>query len=182
MKYERFEDLPVWLLAAQLAADLFRWSAQPVFRGKGDLANQLQRATLSISNNIAEGFERGTTQDLITFLYYARGSTGEVRSMLRVLEFMPEFEHLESEISDFKSHSESISRQIRAWANILQNSDITGQRHLNDRTRKKAESNKKRDAFWDEQRQFMTGLETRLRDEAQARHATNPKSGEETET
>lgn len=180
MKYERFEDLPVWLLAAQLAADVFRWSAQPVFRGKGDLANQIQRATLSISNNIAEGFERGNTQELITFLYYARGSAGEVRSMLCVLELMPELEHLKSEISDFKSRSESISRQIRAWTNNLQNSDIPGQRHLNDRSRRTYEANKQRDAFWDEQRQFMAGLETRLRDEAQARGAANPKSDEDT--
>jgi len=98
MKYERFEDLPVWNDAADLAARMFPWTNQSCFRGLGDLANQLQRATLSISNNIAEGFERGTTNELITFLYYARGSAGEVRSMLCVMERMEEFQHLKSEI------------------------------------------------------------------------------------
>lgn len=99
MKYERFEELPVWRASAELGAKMFRWTSQPGFRGKGDLGNQLQRAALSISNNIAEGFERGTTNELLTFLYYARGSAGEVRSMLSVMELMIEFEYLKSEIS-----------------------------------------------------------------------------------
>ena len=54
MKYERFEDLPVWQAAADLAVKVFAWSAHSWFRGKGDLANQIQRAALSVSNNIAE--------------------------------------------------------------------------------------------------------------------------------
>ena len=130
MKYSRFEDLPVWKDAAQLSASMFSWTAQPVFKGKGDLANQLQRAALSISNNIAEGFERGTTQELLTFLYYARGSAGEVRSILCVMELMVEFKDLKSQISDFKKQSESIARQLRGWADSLQNSDIKGQKYL----------------------------------------------------
>jgi four helix bundle protein len=77
MKYERFEDLPVWQAAADLAAKLMLWTDQPGFRGKGDLANQLQRASLSISNNIAEGFERGTTSELLHFLYIARARSGK---------------------------------------------------------------------------------------------------------
>ena len=97
-KYQRFEDLPVWHVAADLAAKMFEWTQHPSFRGKGDLANQIQRATLSISNNIAEGFERGTTKELLSFLYIARGSAGEVRSMLCVMERMQAFADLRSEI------------------------------------------------------------------------------------
>lgn len=41
MKYKRFEDLPVWKDAAGLAAEIFSWTRQPVFKGKGDLANQI---------------------------------------------------------------------------------------------------------------------------------------------
>ena len=47
MKYERFEDLPVWQVAADLAAKLFEWTIHRAFRGKGDLANRMQRATLT---------------------------------------------------------------------------------------------------------------------------------------
>src|SRR5258708_5198886 len=88
MKYERFEDLPVWQAAADLAAKMILWTAHSWFRGQGDLKSQLQRTSLSVSNNIAEGFERGTTSDLLHFLYIARGSSGEVRSMLAVMERM----------------------------------------------------------------------------------------------
>lgn len=76
MTYQRFEDVPVWQAAIVLAERIFGLTADRAFAGHGDLANQLQRAGLSISNNIAEGFERGTTGELVTFLYYARGSAG----------------------------------------------------------------------------------------------------------
>ncbi|HMP75477.1 MAG TPA: four helix bundle protein [Kiritimatiellia bacterium] len=167
MKYERFEDVPVWQAAADLAARLFEWSDQPAFRRKGDLANQLQRAGLSISNNIAEGFERGTSAELITFLYYARGSAGEVRSMLCVMSRMPAFTDLKSEISNFKSHCESISRQIRGWTNALQNSDIKGQRYLNDQTRRAYTQKKQGSAFLD---QLKRDHEERLRRLAEQRN------------
>jgi hypothetical protein len=43
MTYERFEDLPLWRTAADLAATIYAWTAQPAFTRKGDLANQMQR-------------------------------------------------------------------------------------------------------------------------------------------
>ena len=147
MKYERFEDLPVWKAAAELAVQIFAWSSHPWFRGKGDLANQLQRAALSVSNNIAEGFERGSTNELLQFIYIARGSAGEVRSMLCVIDRMDASENLRSQISNLKSNAEGISRQLRGWANSLQNSDITGQRHLNDQSKRAFDNKAKADRF-----------------------------------
>ncbi len=169
MKYERFEELPVWQLAADLAAKIFEWTQQPAFRGKGDLANQLQRATLSVSNNIAEGFERGTTKEMLCFLYIARGSSGEVRSMLCVMERMNGFAELNSEISDLKMTCESISRQIRGWTNSLQNSEIEGQRHLNDQSRAKYESRKQMEERETRRRQWRTDFEAQLKSRAAAR-------------
>ena len=55
--------------------------------------------------------------------------------------------HLKSQISDLKSLAESCSRQIRGWANSLQNSDIRGQRHLTDKSRRRYESRKQAEAF-----------------------------------
>lgn len=143
----RFEDLPVWKAAAELAVQIFAWSSHPWFRGKGDLANQLQRAALSVSNNIAEGFERGSTNELLQFIDIARGSAGEVRSMLCVIERMDAPENLRSQISNLKSNAEGISRQLRGWANSLQNSDIAGQRHLNDQSRRAFDNKTKADRF-----------------------------------
>jgi four helix bundle protein len=62
------------------------------------LRDQLERATLSVSNNIAEGFERGTTNELLAFLSIARGSSGEVRSMLCFLDRRKGFAHFKSQI------------------------------------------------------------------------------------
>lgn len=153
MNYTRFEDVPAWKDAALLAAVVFRITARVCFRGQGDVANQLQRAGLSISNNIAEGFERGTTQELVTFLYYARGSAGEVRSILCVMEMVEVFKDLKSEISDLKSIAESISRQIRAWAESLQESPIRGQRYLTDRSEQAYHHKRQADAYWDKAKQ-----------------------------
>jgi len=60
--------------------------------------NHFERAVLSVTNNIAEGFERGTTNELLSFLYIARGSAGEVRSMLCLLERRPWMKDFKSQI------------------------------------------------------------------------------------
>ncbi len=116
MRYDRFEDLPVWKLAAELGAEMLVWCDDANIQKLGNLKNQLQRAVISISNNIAEGFERGTTKDLIRFLYYARGSAGEVRSMLSVLVIRLRLlgNHTsDPQIEYFKKQCEDIARQLR---------------------------------------------------------------------
>ena len=139
MTYKRFEDLPVWQKAADLyetTEDLLENESFPASRGFRD---QLDRAALSVSNNVAEGFERGTTNELLAFIYIARGSAGEVRSMLCLKERRGRKANwpadLRSEILNLKSIAESCSRQLRGWADSLQNSDIKGQRHLTDKSR-----------------------------------------------
>lgn len=157
MKYERFEDLPVWQAGMKLIEDVFRLTEDKSFNFKGDLRSQLQRAALSVPNNVAEGFERGTTQELLTFLYIARGSAGEVRSMLILVERLPYFTHLKSQISDLKSSAESISRQLRAWADSLQNAEIPGQRYLTNRTRQNQEQKKRAEAFLGKLKEVQQG-------------------------
>lgn len=130
MKYRSFEDLPVWTAAADMARQTYHFTELPVFRGHRALRDQLERAALSVSNNIAEGFERGTTKELLLFLYVARGSAGEVRSMLSILERLTAFENLKSQIVDLKLSCMGISRQLYGWIGQLKSSDITGQRHL----------------------------------------------------
>jgi four helix bundle protein len=147
MKYDRFEQLPVWQAAMELAKRVYMLTANREFRSQRSLRDQMERAAVSISNNIAEGFERGTTQELLTFLYIARGSAGEVRSMLLLLETLPGFEDLNFEISDLKSRAESVSRQLRAWADSLQNSKIPGQRYLTEKSRRQNRSRQDREEF-----------------------------------
>lgn len=147
MKYRRFEDLPVWKDAIELAVRTFALTAKPGFHGHSGTRNQLENAVVSISNNIAEGFERGTTNELLNFIYISRGSAGETRSMYCLIERLPEFHDLRSEISDLKLKAESISRQLRAWADSLQNTDIRGTRYLTDRSRRIDKQRQEREEF-----------------------------------
>ena len=160
MKYQRFEELPAWKAALELAERVYGLTRTPFFSQPGDLRDQLRRAALSVSNNIADGFERGSTAELLAFLYIARGSAGEVRSMLhfaarlidadgksQISNLKSQISDMKSEISSLKSLAESCSRQIRAWANSLQNTDIKGQRHLNDSSRDRYQSKRRADQF-----------------------------------
>jgi four helix bundle protein len=150
MKYSRFEDLPVWQAASDLALRTFAIGEKTPVRRHRSLRDQIERAALSVSNNIAKGFERGTTPELLTFLYIARGSAGEVRSMLCVMERMTAFSDLKSGISNLKSHAETISRQLRGWTQHLQDSPIRGQRYLTSKTRQIDQTRRESDEFLQE--------------------------------
>ena len=84
---------------------------------------------------------------VLAFIYIARGSAGEVRSMLCLKERRARNANwpadVKSQIANLKSVAESCSRQLRGWADSLQNSEIKGQRHLNRRTREQDEQTKK---------------------------------------
>lgn len=147
MKYTRFEELPVWQCASALALRVLEIGEKLPFRRRRSLRDQIERAAISISNNIAEGFERGTTKELLAFLYIARGSAGEVRSMLCIIEQMPSFGDLKSEISDLKSLAENISRQLGGWAQKLQDSPITGPRYLTSKVRQANQDRQERESF-----------------------------------
>ena len=134
--YKRFEELPVWLKAVELAAKVFELTSHDAFKFRGDLVNQIRRAALSVSNNIAEGYERGTTADLIHFLYIARGSCGETRSMTRFAVRLGGMEAELAGIEEVASLCENVSRQLFGWIDSLQHSEITGVRHLTDDTRR----------------------------------------------
>lgn len=150
MKYRQFEDLPVWQEAAELARWMFEFTTLDQFGRHPGLRDQLERAALSVSNNIAEGFERGTTNELLAFLYISRGSAGEVRSMLRILESWKAFRDYKSQISDLRLVCEKISRQLYGWIEQLKRSDIRGQRHFDDKKKAAYTNRKERDKFLEE--------------------------------
>jgi four helix bundle protein len=150
MPYSRFEDLPVWNSAIDLAVQIYNVTETAPFRRRRSLRDQIERAAISVSNNIAEGFERGTNNELLSFLYIARGSAGEVRSMLCLLERLRSFSDLQADIKKLKSKSESCSRQLKAWANSLQNSEFKGERHVNQKMKRAAQAAKEREEFLNE--------------------------------
>jgi four helix bundle protein len=150
MRYKRFEDLPVWNDAIELAVQVYALTSRPEFKGHWSLKDQLERAAVSVSNNIAEGFERGTNNELLAFLYISRGSAGEARSMLCLIERMPSFKGLKQEIKILKTNAESCSRQLKAWARALQNSELKGERHVSQKTKRATQAAKERQDFLNE--------------------------------
>lgn len=82
-KVERFEDLVVWQMARTITVDVYRLTNAMEKRDYG-FCDQVRRAAVSVMNNIAEGYDRGSNKDFAKFLFIARGSCGEIRSMLYV--------------------------------------------------------------------------------------------------
>ena len=129
--YARFEELPVWRTAVEVYEFVDELLGILGNRLRFSFRDQLERSALSISNNIAEGFERGTTNELLTFFYIARCSAGEVRSMLTILGRRPRFEDVRTKLLHLRSLAESCSRQLCAWSRSLQASNIPCVRYLN---------------------------------------------------
>ena len=83
-KIHRFEDIEAWQMARALAQDIYRQARKESFSRDWGLKDQICRAAVSIMSNIAEGFERGSNKDFVKFMFIARGSAGEVRSLLHI--------------------------------------------------------------------------------------------------
>jgi four helix bundle protein len=81
-KVETFEDLDIWNMAIDLYVEVYAVSEKGKLKNDFSAKDQLKRATLSISNNIAEGFEYENNLQFMRFLRYSKGSAGEVRSMV----------------------------------------------------------------------------------------------------
>lgn len=79
MLINKFEDIIAWRKSGELTYLIYK-----KFKDSKDFGykNQIERATVSVMNNIAEGFERKTNNEFKQFLYIAKGFCGEVRSML----------------------------------------------------------------------------------------------------
>jgi len=81
---KRFEDLKVWQDARSFVVMIYKLTTKKNFQKDFGMRDQIQRASVSIINNIAEGFERDNNKEFIKFLLYSKGSAGEVRSLLYI--------------------------------------------------------------------------------------------------
>ncbi|MEW6160223.1 MAG: four helix bundle protein [Verrucomicrobiota bacterium] len=134
-KYQYFEELPVWQEAKRLynvVLDLLEEPNVPLTPG---FRNQLDRAALSVSNNIAEGFERATTNELQAFIAIARGSSGEVRSMMAVVHDRPRLKPIVRQLQQISALAESCARQLTGWSGSIEQFPFEGRRHLTEKER-----------------------------------------------
>jgi four helix bundle protein len=84
MGFDRIEDIEVWQRGCRLAVDVYSMSKAGLLSKDYGLRDQIRRAAVSISSNIAEGYERESDKEFARFLYIAKGSCGELRTQLYI--------------------------------------------------------------------------------------------------
>lgn len=114
MKIDKFEDIVAWQKAQILSINIYN-----IFSTNKDYGfrDQIQRAGLSVMNNIAEGFERRGDKEFKHFLYIAKGSCGEVRSMLYLalgLKYISQ-----KEFEELSEQSTEISKMLSGFIKTL---------------------------------------------------------------
>ena len=120
-RIESFEDLRVWQKGIELVKQIYLLTAEGKLKRDFGLRDQLQRSAVSVPTNIAEGFERSSRKDYIRFLLIAKGSAGEVRSLLRValeLCFIDQTRY-----DDLRTSLLELSRSLAAQIKSLQTAD-----------------------------------------------------------
>lgn len=110
MKVNSYRDLAVWQLAMQLTEDVYRITGAFPNKETYALANQLQRAAVSVQSNIAEGHARGYTKDYLRFIAIAMGSLAEVETQLELsarLQYVNEIE-----LSELLATTDELGRML----------------------------------------------------------------------
>lgn len=114
MKIERFEEIIAWQKAKDLATKIYL-----LFKDIRDFSfrDQLCRAFVSIMNNIAEGFERNSDREFRHFLFIAKGSSAEVRSMIYL---SAELKYIDNQkLKELLEASEEVSRLLSGLIKTL---------------------------------------------------------------
>jgi four helix bundle protein len=117
---KRFEDLEVYQKAFEFSIKIYRITRLKTF--DYTIKNQIQRAALSIPINIAEGFELQSNKQFVKFLYISKGSSGEVRSLLRICERLEFIDN--KKVKELIIEVEDISKQLSKFINYLKRSEI----------------------------------------------------------
>ena len=118
-RIESFEDLVVWQRGIELVKEVYLVTSDGELKRDFGLRDQIRRAAVSIPTNIAEGFERASRKEYLLFLNIAKGSAGEVRSLLRValeVGYLEQSKHDELRDSVLRL-SRYLSNQIKAIKN-----------------------------------------------------------------
>ena len=120
----RFEDIEGWKKGRELRKAVYLHSKRGEFAKDFALKDQIRRAALSVTSNIAEGFERGGNREFIQFLSTAKGSCGEVRDQLYAA--VDENYISESEFNTLQERCFEVGRLIAGFMEYLQQSEIRG--------------------------------------------------------
>jgi four helix bundle protein len=106
----KFEDLEVWQRARGLVSGVYALTRHERLSKDFGLSSQIQRASVSVMTNVAEGFERSGKAEKLNFYNIARASCGEVRSLLYAIEDI--YSHTQSETSQLRVEAETVGRLL----------------------------------------------------------------------
>ena len=120
----RFEDIEAWQQARELTRTVYQVSGTGAFGQDYGLRNQIQRSSVSIMANIAEGYERDGNKEFVQFLYIAKASAGELRSHLYVALDQQYLTH--EEFVQMAAQATRISKMIQGLIRYLTASEYTG--------------------------------------------------------
>ena len=84
MAFVKFEDIEAWGKSRALVLSVYRLTNEGAFRQDRGLCDQIRRAAVSVSSNIAEGYARRGNKEFAKFLWIAKGSAAEVQSQLHL--------------------------------------------------------------------------------------------------
>ncbi|GMQ29288.1 four helix bundle protein [Algoriphagus confluentis] len=119
MKANSFEELVIWQKSIAIGVQVYRLSDQLPLKNDYKSRDQLIGSAVSISNNIAEGFEYNNRIQFIKFLGYAKGSAGELRSQLALLVEVGRVS--KEDYLNLKEELIGLSKQIKALITYLKN-------------------------------------------------------------
>ena len=113
-----FEDLLVWQKGIELSKEMYLLTKKPDFSKDFPLRDQIRRAVISIPTNIAEGYERASRKEYIHFLNIAKGSAGELRSLLRLALEIGYIDHathenLRNRVLDLSRYLSNLIKSLR---------------------------------------------------------------------
>ena len=125
-KAKCFEELEIWKLSIELSIKIYEITKKDNIKFDFGLKDQIQRASVSVSSNVAEGFEYNNNKQFIKSLWYSKGSLGEVRSQLYLLNGL--------KIIDDKEHNymiefcKNLSSKIFAFIRYLEEYETNNKR------------------------------------------------------
>jgi four helix bundle protein len=125
-KIEKFEDIVAWQRARELTRGVYAQTKLGGFAKDFGLKDQIQRASVSIMGNVAEGFDRGGDKEFIQFLSMSKGSCGEVKSHLYVA--LDQQYVTPAQFKDLYNLADEVGRFLSGFMGYLRQSDLKGRK------------------------------------------------------
>jgi four helix bundle protein len=125
-KIQKFEDILAWQKARELTKEIYAHTKAGLFAKDFGSRDQIQRASVSVMGNVAEGFDRGGDKEFIQFLSFSKGSCGEVKSHLYVA--LDQQYVNPAQFDRLYDSADEIGRLLAGFMTYLNQSDFRGRK------------------------------------------------------